>query len=80
MERNVVITYRRHMKRKGATPFTCYGSALREEIEFGAVLSPEFVERFSDGTRTYDERGNIVLTRKGKDVLLSTVETEEVLT
>ncbi len=69
-ERYVVLTYRRHLKRKDATPFTAQGSALAEEMGTGgAVLSPEFVERFTGGQRTLTPDGRLTLTPKGRAVL-----------
>lgn len=84
-ERDVIVTYRRHLRRKGATPFSAQGSALTEELAHGTGLSPEFVERFSspDGvrenaTRTLDQ-GRLRLTRKGRAVLedLAGIGTDE---
>jgi hypothetical protein len=69
-ERDVVVTYRRHLKRKGATPFTAQGSALAEELKYGAGLSPNFVEAFTDGTRTL-EAGRLRLTPRGREALES---------
>lgn len=68
-ERNVVTTYRRHLKRKGATPMSAQASALAEEVKYGAVLSPNFVHDFTDGTRTLDAQGRLRLTGKGRALL-----------
>lgn len=66
-ERYVIQTYRRHLRRKAASPFVAQGSALREELHYGAELSPDFVERFTSGLRTLDDDGrSLRLTRAGR--------------
>lgn len=68
-ERDVVLTYRRHLKRKGATPFSAQGSALAEEIGGGAILSWDFVNNFTEGTRELTPDGRITLTRAGREYI-----------
>lgn len=68
VEHDVWVAYRRHLRRKGATVFGCIGSALAEALKEGAQLSPDFVERFSCGTRILDETG-IHLTPHGRAIL-----------
>jgi hypothetical protein len=75
-ERDVLETYRRHVRRKDATPFSAQGSALAEEVANGAIFSPEFLQRFSScgcedcpGTREFNEQGRIVLTPHGRTLL-----------
>jgi hypothetical protein len=67
-ERDVLVTYRRHLRRKGATEFSAQASALAEEMGGGASLSPEFIDRFTGGTRQLVD-GRLRLTPKGRAVL-----------
>lgn len=79
-ERDVLHTYRRHLRRKGATPFGAQGTALAEELAYGAVLSPEFVERFTDidgGACRVVEDGRVRITPHGREVMDRIVSTVE---
>lgn len=72
-ERDVLVTYRRLMRRNGAHWFGACVSAIVEELDYGANLSPNFVERFTAHTRTLVEDatmrgGRIVLTPWGQAV------------
>lgn len=79
-ERDVLITYRRMLRRKDVTPFHAMGLALAEELTYGADLSPDFVERFTDGTRTFDKDGRLVLTPVGRSTLMSIADNDTVST
>lgn len=68
-ERDVVLTYRRHLRRKGASAFSAQASALAEELAGGAVLSPDFIDRFTGGTREIKPNGRLGLTDAGRALL-----------
>lgn len=75
-ETYVLDTYRRIRRRKDMTDFYAVGLALAEEIKYGAVLSPAFVETFSSGTRTLTPEGKVVLTECGRKQLLDLATSE----
>lgn len=68
-ERDVIVTFRRIRRRKGMTDFYAMGLALAEEMKYGADLSPDFINEFSDGTREVKVNGTIGLTDYGRAIL-----------